>query len=424
MKHWIKFLSGLALSGLLIFTAYAATTSEPSLDSVNSPVDANKAIISGATEPEAKIIITGGPYELPPYYADENGYFSVSVSLVQNSTNIFQVQAQASGEDPSDAVTVTIVENADQAASAEANGGGDYTAPDAPELEFESMSTTEDSLEIEGTAEAGTTVHARLYNTNSSYTDLAASDGSFSIEVDLTGSSTKDLFEVYAIDDAGNVSSSSLIYITSSADDSSNNEDEEDDSSDQEDEDEDQDEETELSDILDHWAKDYITELVDMGAVNGYSDNTFRPDQAITRAELLKIAMLTYDTNYSEWDGSFPFTDLNSEDWFIGYVSHAHSLGVVGGYSDGSFQANNNITRAEALKILVEAAGNINVNAVSPNFDDVDLSNDWFAMYTSWAMTNNIVSGYDDGGFHPNQDITRAEATKIIKEILDYSLAQ
>ncbi|MDP6576149.1 MAG: S-layer homology domain-containing protein [Candidatus Peribacteraceae bacterium] len=88
--------------------------------------------------------------------------------------------------------------------------------------------------------------------------------------------------------------------------------------------------------------------------VQGYPDNTFRPDDNVNRAEALKILLLSANIKPpEEYDSPLPFSDINPDDWFFPYVKDAIELDVIEGYGDGTFRPANPMTRAEASKILL-----------------------------------------------------------------------
>lgn len=116
---------------------------------------------------------------------------------------------------------------------------------------------------------------------------------------------------------------------------------------------------------------------------------------------------------------SNPFSDVYGSDWFDDYVLEAETEGIVSGYADGSFKPNNEVTRAEALKTILTASGVSEYESVVPNFNDVNTIEDWFAKYTAYAKDSGLVSGYEDGSFRGNQGITRAEVCKIVVELME-----
>ena len=105
----------------------------------------------------------------------------------------------------------------------------------------------------------------------------------------------------------------------------------------------------------DKWYNNAVSTLCHMGVLGGYSDGTFRPNAPITRAEFAKIAVSFAQINgFSEYGY---FTDVNSSDWYAPYVDAAKAVGLIEGYSDGSFKPENKITRAEACAIVNRVLG-------------------------------------------------------------------
>ncbi|MBQ5886025.1 MAG: S-layer homology domain-containing protein, partial [Clostridia bacterium] len=98
----------------------------------------------------------------------------------------------------------------------------------------------------------------------------------------------------------------------------------------------------------DAWYNNAISTLANAGVLSGYEDNTFRPDQPITRAELVKIAMSFYGTVQSEGNA---FNDIG-EHWAAAFINGAAEMGFVNGYGDETFQPDRYVTRAEAIKII------------------------------------------------------------------------
>lgn len=174
-----------------------------------------------------------------------------------------------------------------------------------------------------------------------------------------------------------------------------------------------------------HWAKVYIEKLADKGTIKGYEYNIFKPDSFVTRAEFLKMVYLILKASAVP-EEEVSFIDVKPADWFYNYVVWAHSEGVVSGYSDNTFKPQNLINRAEALKIIFNSLGLDDLDeetrkglttfpsdsSLKP-FSDVP-KNAWFAEYAAWAQIGSIIKGKTNGLFAPADYITRAEAAKII----------
>ena len=113
------------------------------------------------------------------------------------------------------------------------------------------------------------------------------------------------------------------------------------------------------------------------------------------------------DGPYDPYDPSSLFSDMPYGTWYYDNVRYAVAYGLVNGYTDGSFQPEATIKRSEVVTILYRAAGSPMVEDRGV-FDDV-APGDWYANAVSWAAAYGIVLGYDDGLFHPERPVTRAQ---------------
>jgi hypothetical protein len=166
-----------------------------------------------------------------------------------------------------------------------------------------------------------------------------------------------------------------------------------------------------FSDITGHWANSFITELFKMGIVKGKTAEIFAPEELLTRAEIVKIAILTFKIEL-KIDAKSSFKDVNVSDWFSAYVAAAESKGIISGYKDGSFKPNDPVNRAEALKILLIASGKDIGEIKTGPFVDI-LPTAWFAKYVNYAFNKGIVAGKTSTTFSPGDNITRGEIAKI-----------
>lgn len=173
-----------------------------------------------------------------------------------------------------------------------------------------------------------------------------------------------------------------------------------------------------FNDIYEHWAKVYIQKLSDQGIVSGYDDGSFHPDEQINRAEMVKLTLVAagYDVEIPIDDEGFLFEDL--DDWQKGSVYQAWKNDIVQGYSDTQFSPSQKVTRAEALKIAL-LAFNVEVGEVGDTYAFDDIIGHWGVPYINEAYSRYIVAGRADGNFYPNDPITRAEASKIISKLIE-----
>ena len=145
--------------------------------------------------------------------------------------------------------------------------------------------------------------------------------------------------------------------------------------------------------------------------IAGYEDNTFKPDTAISRYEMLTALHLLLELEKSDSIKEFPDVPTEYKD----IVSLFASSGIVEGYDDGEFKGEQGLTRAEFVKILSIIFGTEKSDSTSL-FSDV--SGHWAESYIADFAKHGYLQGYDDGLFHPNDIITRAEFVAIINRII------
>lgn len=107
---------------------------------------------------------------------------------------------------------------------------------------------------------------------------------------------------------------------------------------------------------------DSIQWTVDSGITEGYGDGNWGPDNCVTRAELLKMmiefefqAVGGFDAYTDTLMGEPGFSDVNEDDWFYYYVLYSKNSDIIEGYSDGTFKPNQCVNRVESMKIAVES---------------------------------------------------------------------
>ncbi|MBT5017042.1 PKD domain-containing protein [Candidatus Peregrinibacteria bacterium] len=168
-----------------------------------------------------------------------------------------------------------------------------------------------------------------------------------------------------------------------------------------------------LTTVTLHWASEYLDYLKDNGIISGYSGGDLAPDREVTRAELLKMVMEATDVNKYGHSYEGYFSDVAATDWHYSYVEIAAQMGIANGYGDGTFRPNNSVNRAEAMKIILEAFAVDADSYDSGTFPDIS-SADWFADYVGTAHDYGLINGYEDGSFYPAHSMTRGQASKII----------
>ena len=170
-----------------------------------------------------------------------------------------------------------------------------------------------------------------------------------------------------------------------------------------------------LKDIGSNWAREHIEALVDMGVVSGYPDGAFRPDHPVTRGEFAKMVTTAF-TLIPERNASF--TDVSNH-WAREHILALAGAGIADGYEDGSFRPNNKITRAEVVSMLMRVLKLHDVPGYgeTPSFVDVPQGHWAYASIES-ALRLKILPPYIRGSFEPTLPVTRAETAAMINESL------
>ena len=142
-----------------------------------------------------------------------------------------------------------------------------------------------------------------------------------------------------------------------------------------------------------------------------------KPQGKITRAEVATIffRMLTDESRNEYWSQSNDFTDVAADAWYNNAISTMANAGILDGYEDGSFHPNGYITRAEFATIAVRFFD------LSYQGEDLfpDIDGHWAQDYINQAADAGIIEGYPDGTFGPQKQITRAEAVTMVNRTLD-----
>lgn len=150
-----------------------------------------------------------------------------------------------------------------------------------------------------------------------------------------------------------------------------------------------------------------IAHLAEMGVVQGYEGNIYKPDQVISRAELLKIILKTANVDIESGLGAC-FHDVFTGDWYHDVVCTAKKLKIIGGYEDGSFKPNQQVLLVEGLKMAIEGFW-FNVNE----------SNNWlwYEKYQDFVDEQWIFSKYR---YFPEQVMTRGMMAHLANELLKW----
>ncbi|MEL7655722.1 MAG: S-layer homology domain-containing protein, partial [Bacillota bacterium] len=151
--------------------------------------------------------------------------------------------------------------------------------------------------------------------------------------------------------------------------------------------------------------------------IQGYPDDTVRPQGNVTREEVAAVFYRLLDSTYRDKirSTSENFSDIDGSRWSLKHIGTLSNGQIITGYPDGSFRPGKYITRAELA-------------AIAARFDDLsvpdenkfsDITGHWAEKYILSAAQKGWVSGYPDGTFRPDQYITRAEFVTLVNNVLN-----
>ena len=150
------------------------------------------------------------------------------------------------------------------------------------------------------------------------------------------------------------------------------------------------------------------------GYMGGYGNGLFGPNDNMTRAQ---VARMFYNLLLEkDVPVTVSFTDVPADAWYAEAVNTLASLGVIKGIGDGQFAPNRTITRAEFTVIAMRFA-NVSADVTNP-FTDI-ATNDWYYTAVTSAVSYGWINGYGDGSFRPQATITRAEVVTIVNRMLN-----
>lgn len=164
-----------------------------------------------------------------------------------------------------------------------------------------------------------------------------------------------------------------------------------------------------------HWAYESIASLKKIGVVSGNPDGTFKPDNAVTRAEFVKMLLSLPEFDMEEDNEKVYFNDIFAEDWYYNYFVKAKKYGIISGDNNGNVNPNQNITREEMAVIIYRALQRkiMPATAGSDSFaDSADIS-DWARDAVDVLKQEGIFNGDEANKFNPHSNTTRAEACKV-----------
>ena len=173
---------------------------------------------------------------------------------------------------------------------------------------------------------------------------------------------------------------------------------------------------SDLQNKLNEWFHDGIHYCLENGIMNGYEDLTFREMNATTRAEI--VTMLWNIEGKPVQGNALSFSDTPANEWYYDAIRWSVDTGIVNGYEDNTFKPNQEVTRQELAKILYGYAKykgyDVSESASIDSFADRSSVGDWAVPYLEWAVGAKLVQGRDGNQLAPTAHASRAEVATIM----------
>lgn len=168
---------------------------------------------------------------------------------------------------------------------------------------------------------------------------------------------------------------------------------------------------------LSHWSYNAVLSLYSKGIISGYEDGSIKPDNEISRAEFVKLITQSISESKSA-ESKNTFTDVSRDDWFYDFILKAFNEKLIFG-SNGKFRPKDSITREDAAVILCRALENKNFTLTDEKkFKDCENISDYAKKPVALLYAAEIISGSGDEIFEPQRNISRAEAFQLIYNTL------
>ena len=151
-----------------------------------------------------------------------------------------------------------------------------------------------------------------------------------------------------------------------------------------------------------------IATVDDYGNVKGITPGK------VTISAIIGEMELTYEVTIK-----LPFDDVNENDWFYNAVKYTYCNKIMSGLNGNTFSPNTKVTRGMLVTILYNLEGHPSIIGTS-KFADVQNKNIYFYNAVVWASNNNVVSGYANGKFGPDDNITREQLATILYNYCRY----
>ena len=163
-----------------------------------------------------------------------------------------------------------------------------------------------------------------------------------------------------------------------------------------------------------YWAENFINQIYYNGITTGYGNGTYGPLDNVTRAQMAAFLIRPLRGDDFSYPSSPYFSDVPSSHWSFKYVQKLRELGITTGYGNGMYGPNDNVTRAQMAAFLIRSIiGDTFDYPSTPYFSDVPSSH-WAFRYIQKLRELGITTGYPDGTYHPDDNVNRAQMATFL----------
>ena len=169
------------------------------------------------------------------------------------------------------------------------------------------------------------------------------------------------------------------------------------------------------SDTQGHWAESTINKWTSSGYISGYPDGTFRPNNAISRAEFVTLANKAFGYNTQ---ASISFSDVQPQYWAYAEIQKGVAAGYIKGDSIGTFRPGAAVTRQEAAVMMAQIKKLQTDANASTGYTDYNAIANWAKPYVGAVSNAKVMQGFPNGAFRPQTSMTRAEAVTALENAI------
>lgn len=176
-----------------------------------------------------------------------------------------------------------------------------------------------------------------------------------------------------------------------------------------------------FSDITEaEWARDAIDFLYIKQIMVGNGDGTCTPNRVITREEFVKLLITAF--GFDLQSGSMPYGDVSEDSWYYNCIMSASKIGIVNGIDDNTFGVGMPVTREDGATMLYRALSKKSAISkgvtIARTFSDGDKISSHAKTAVEYFVSKNIINGFEDNSFRPQDGLTRAQAAVILHGII------